>query len=80
MTRTPKEKSPLQELAEKADGALALCWERLRAKDLRPKDIETMVEAWRVKRRAHLEAAEAKQEKKEDHERQTKYREGSGHD
>lgn len=68
MTRTPKEKSPLQELAEKADGALALCWERLQAKEVTRKDIEIMVTAWRTKRQAHLESAEVKQERKEERE------------
>ena len=68
MPRKKAEKSPLQELADKADEALALCWERLRADELTPADITKMVEAWRVKRRAHIEAEDAKQTRKEERE------------
>lgn len=61
-----KEKSPLQELADQADIALHTCWERLHATDLTRDDIEKMVAAWRVKRRAHLESEETKLERKEE--------------
>lgn len=68
MPRKKPEKSPLQELADKADMALALCWKRLGAEELERADITKMVEAWRTKRRAHLEAEETKQLKKEERE------------
>ena len=63
-----KPKSPLQELADKANAALELCWERLRTDELTPADVTKMVESWRVMRRAHLEAEEAKQTRKEERE------------
>ena len=66
MARKAKPKSPLQELADQADTALALCWERLGAKTLTPEDIETMVRAWRTKRLAWIESQETKQAKKEE--------------
>lgn len=60
-----QEKSPLQELAEQADAALHTCWERLHARELTERDIETMVASWRVKRRAHQASEEVKIERKE---------------
>lgn len=65
MSKRAKTKSPLQELADQADTALALCWERLGAKTLTPEDIAAMVKAWRTKRLAWIEAQETRQEKKE---------------
>ena len=68
MPRKPKPKSPLQELADQADAALAICWQRLAARALSDEDIETMVKSWRTKRLAHIEAAELKQKRKEERE------------
>ena len=65
MASKKKIKSPLQELADQADEALALCWERLAARELTTEDIRAMVKGWRAKRLAHLEAEETKQLKKE---------------
>ncbi len=62
------EKSPLQELADKADAALFLCWKRLQADDVDEETIRTMVQAWRVKRHAYIEAEEQRQERKEQRE------------
>jgi hypothetical protein len=60
-----KAKSPLQELADQADKALELCWQRLHAKDVTDEDIHSMVDAWRLKRRVHTEVEEARAAKKE---------------
>ncbi len=68
MPSKKKPKSPLQELADQADQALAICWERLAARELTDDDIQSMVKSWRTKRRAHIEAAELKQERKEERE------------
>ena len=62
------ERSPLQELAEKADEALHLCWVRLGANQVTRAEIETMVRAWRVKRAAYEEQAEKRQQRKEERE------------
>lgn len=65
----PKTKSPLEELATQADETLAKCWDRLRNKDvLSPEDVQAMVSAWRMKRRAFLAAEETKSQRKEERE------------
>ena len=58
--------SPLDELAQEADQALQLCWERLQAKTIDSKTIRAMVEAWRAKRQAFLAAEEARENKRSD--------------
>lgn len=60
MSRRQIENSPLQELADKADAALRLCWDRLEADDVDEETIREMVAAWRMKRKVFLEKEEEK--------------------
>lgn len=66
----PKVKSPLEELADQADVALTLCWQRLKAGEIDAETIDKMVKGWRLKRRVFNETQEIKEAKKEAKERE----------
>lgn len=56
-----KVRTAVDELADKADGMLNLCWRKLRAKEATREDIELMVEGWGLK----YDVFQVKEEEKE---------------
>ena len=60
-----KQKTVIDELAEKADTMLAEVWKRLGAEPVTKADIDKLVEGWSIKHKIFLEKEEEKQLKKE---------------